>query len=126
PSTPSLPCDAKRLPWVATGRGTAFLSGFRARPFATGCQRLRPLGSINAPPIRRESLMAKGLPTPQHDVSSRGSTHVCLELTRVPNFSWLWRLVRRASQLWRLARASGSSCEFGGERVPKQARQPPR
>src|SRR5882762_7533718 len=27
---------------------------------------------------------------------------------------------------WGLARASGSSCEFGGERVPKQARQPAR
>ena len=51
PLTPSLPCAAKRLPWVATGCGSACLSGFRVVPFATGCHRLRPLGSINAPPF---------------------------------------------------------------------------
>ncbi len=37
PSTPSLPCAAKRLPCVATGCGSACLSRFRARPI---CHRL--------------------------------------------------------------------------------------
>jgi hypothetical protein len=46
PSTPSLPCAPKRLRWVATGCGSACLSGFEGRPI---CHRLRPLGSINAP-----------------------------------------------------------------------------
>ena len=34
--------------------------------------------------------------------------------------------IAEGAKSWRLARASGSSCEFGGERVPKQARQPSR
>jgi len=41
-------------------------SRFDRVPFATGCHRLRPLGSINAPSIRRESLMAKGLRASSH------------------------------------------------------------
>jgi hypothetical protein len=40
PSTPSLPCAAKRLPWVATGCGPACLSGFRGCPI---CHRLPPV-----------------------------------------------------------------------------------
>jgi hypothetical protein len=55
PSTPSLPCAAKRLPWVVTGCGSACLSGFRARPI---CHRLPPVApaglhkcSIHSPGI---------------------------------------------------------------------------
>ena len=40
PSTPSLPCAVKRLPWVATGCGSACLSGFRRCPI---CHRLPPV-----------------------------------------------------------------------------------
>jgi hypothetical protein len=39
---------------------------FECVPFATGCHRLRPLGSINAPSIRRPSLMAKGRQASSH------------------------------------------------------------
>jgi hypothetical protein len=39
---------------------------FERVPLATGCHRLRPLGSINAPSVRRESLMAKGLRASSH------------------------------------------------------------
>jgi hypothetical protein len=46
---PLLPCAPKRLPWVATGCRSACLSGFAVLQFATGCHRLRPLGSISAP-----------------------------------------------------------------------------
>jgi hypothetical protein len=35
-------------------------------PFTTGRHRLRPLGSINVPFIRRESLMAKGIRASGH------------------------------------------------------------
>ena len=61
PSTPSLPCAPKPLPWVATRCGSACLSGFERVPFATGCHRLRPLGSINAPSSAPGSLMDKGI-----------------------------------------------------------------
>ena len=40
PSTPSLPCAPTRLPWVATGCGSACLGGFRGRPV---CHRLPPV-----------------------------------------------------------------------------------
>lgn len=53
--TPSLPCAPKRLPWVATGCGSACLSGFRGSPI---CRRLPPVApaglhkcSIHSPGI---------------------------------------------------------------------------
>ena len=57
PSTPSLPCAPKPLPWVATGCRSAHLSRFGRVPFATGCDRLRPLGSTNAPCLGAEVLI---------------------------------------------------------------------
>jgi hypothetical protein len=49
PPTPSLPSKLGRLPWVARGCDTAVCAVFEAAAFATGCDRLRPLGSISAP-----------------------------------------------------------------------------
>src|SRR2546422_9169449 len=40
PSTPSLPCAPKPLPWVATGCRSAYLSRFRDSPI---CDRLPPV-----------------------------------------------------------------------------------
>ena len=64
PETPSLPCAPKPLPWVATGCQSAYLNHFRGFCFATGCHRLRPLGSINAPCPLGKTLMTKGFPGP--------------------------------------------------------------
>jgi hypothetical protein len=61
PSTPSLPCAAKRLPWVASGCGSACLSGFRARPICHRLPPVAPAGLHKCSTIRRESLMGKGL-----------------------------------------------------------------
>jgi len=70
PLTPSLPCAAKRLPCVATGCGSACLSGFRARPI---CHRLPPVApaglhkcSIPSP----GSPMAKGVRASPQGASS--------------------------------------------------------
>jgi hypothetical protein len=49
PVTSSLPSIFGPLPSVARGRGSAYFAVFERPRFATGCHRLRPLGSINAP-----------------------------------------------------------------------------
>src|SRR5439155_5860086 len=56
PSYHALRDGCRGLPSVAV---RPFSAVFERVPFATGCHRLRPLGSINAPSIRRESLMTK-------------------------------------------------------------------
>jgi hypothetical protein len=49
PVTASLPSIFGPLPSVARGCGSAYFAVFERPRFATGCHRLRPLGSINAP-----------------------------------------------------------------------------
>ncbi len=66
PSTPSLPCAAKRLPWVATGCGSACLSRFRAPRI---CHRLPPVALARLHKCSIHSLglaMAKGSGVPTY------------------------------------------------------------
>jgi CDGSH-type Zn-finger protein len=77
PSTPSLP-SPEPLRWVATGCGAACLSHFGAVPFATGCHWLRPLGSINAPYRRAQSLMGTAFPA-RRRAQFRAEPFVCRE-----------------------------------------------
>ncbi|MHB8642675.1 MAG: tyrosine-type recombinase/integrase [Gaiellaceae bacterium] len=56
PRTPSLPCAAKRLPWVATGCGSACLSGFRG---CSICHRLPPVAPAG---LRKCSIPSPGSP----------------------------------------------------------------
>src|SRR5205823_4777579 len=70
PSTPSLPCAAERLPWVATGCGSACLSGFRAPPI---CHRLPPV----APAWLHEcSILSPGIAM---NKALRAFSHLCVE-----------------------------------------------
>ena len=55
PQTPSLPCAANGLPWVAIGCGSACLSGFRARPI---CHRLPPVAPAG---LHKRSMVRSGI-----------------------------------------------------------------
>src|SRR4051794_752423 len=62
PSTPSLPCAAKPLPWVATGCRSACLSRFRGSPI---CHRLPPVASAGLHKCSipaAQCLMGRGVP----------------------------------------------------------------
>jgi hypothetical protein len=66
PSTPSLPSRFGGSWSQPTATILAYFRGFQGRAFATGCHWLRPLGSINAPSSRRESLMNRGIRVAPH------------------------------------------------------------
>jgi hypothetical protein len=69
PETPSLPCAAKRLPWVATRCGSSCLSGFRGCPI---CHRL----PLVAPAwLHKRSIARRPIPdgTSALRVAARGS-----------------------------------------------------
>ena len=46
PLTPSLPCAPERLPWVATGCGSACLSGFSGSPICHPLPLVAPVGLL--------------------------------------------------------------------------------
>jgi hypothetical protein len=77
PSTPSLPCAPKRLPWVAIGCRSAYLSRFRGLPI---CDRLPPVAPAwlhkRSIPLLR-LLMGKGIPRARIGVA--GVDHLPVE-----------------------------------------------
>jgi hypothetical protein len=87
PSTPSLPCAPKRLPWVAIGCRSAYLSRFRRPPI---CDRLPPVAPARlhkrSIPLLR-SMMGKGIPRARMGVA--GVDHLlCREGVIRTQASW--------------------------------------
>jgi len=77
PSTPSLPSIFGPLPSVARGCRSAYFAVLDLTRFATGCHRLRPLGSINAPSLRvnrewTENPISRHLPSELTAFTRRG------------------------------------------------------
>ena len=93
PLTPSLPCAAKRLPCVATGCGSACLSGFRARPI---CHRLPPVAPAG---LHKCSIHPPGIADGQRGFGRPAICASSVEPFSVERVTWSEPTARRDDEL---------------------------
>src|SRR5207247_603081 len=81
PSTPSLPCPPKRLPWVVTGCRSAYLSRFSRPPI---CDRLPPVAPARLFLKKGRLSSSRLVDRTSSDAPGRLDAHLFLGVGRTP------------------------------------------